>query len=484
MKKGLFAKKNIQTLLAQNAEKKDGLKRSLTAFDLVLMGIGAIIGAGLFVLTGKAAAQNAGPAVSLSFALASIICIFSAFCYAELASMIPISGSAYTYAYVALGEFSAWIIGWSLTLEYLLSCSTVAGGWAGYVVSFLQDFGVTVPANISNAPITYDPLTGWACTGAFLNVPAVVIMLLIGFLVSIGVRTAAFMNNLLVFLKMGVILLFVVCGLFYINTGNWIPFIPENTGVFGQYGLSGILRGAGVVFFAFIGFDAISTLAQEARNPQKDLPVGMIGSLTISTIVYMIVALILTGVVSYTLLGVPDPIAVAFSALGPKFTWMRPIVNLAIIAGLTSVILVMLMGQARIFYTMAKDGLLPKAFGKTHKKFQTPFFSTWVITFLAALMAGLFPVEILGQLVSMGALLGFAIVCFGVLVLRRTQPNIKRPFKTPLYPWIPILGTLVCLGQMALLPGMIWTQLILWIIVGCGIYYLYGRKHSLVRHGK
>ena len=481
MKNTIFRKKSIDSVVAEDSEEKQGLQRSLGAFNLTMIGVGAIIGAGLFVLTGKAAAFYAGPAVSLSFALAAFICIFSAFCYAELASMFPGAGSAYTYAYVALGELAAWILGWCLTVEYLLCASTVAGGWSAYLTSLLKDFGVAIPNLMTQPPLAYDTQLGWLQTGNFLNLPAMLIIGLVGILISRGIKKAAFLNNLLVFLKIGVIALFVICGLFYVNADNWRPFIPENQGTFGAFGWSGVFRAAGIVFFAFIGFDAISTLGQEARNPQKDMPRGMLGSLGISTLVYAIVALVLTGVVSYTKLGVNDPIAVAFDALGASFSWLRPIVKFAILAGLTSVILVMLMGQARIFYSMSKDGLLPKVFSRVHPRFRTPFFTTLVLTGVGMLMAGLFPVEVLGQLVSMGTLLGFAIVCFGVLVLRYKQPHLHRPFKTPLFPWIPLLGTLSCVAQMALLPFTIWMQLLLWIAIGCVVYLFYGRKHSLAQ---
>jgi len=329
--------------------------------------------------------------------------------------------------------------------------------------------------------LLYDPATGWSQSGALINLPAMLIIGLMGFLIAIGIKAAASFNNVMVVIKMGVILLFIVCGIAFIKTENWVPFVPDNTGVFGQYGFSGILRGAGVVFFAFIGFDALSTLSQEAKNPQKDLPLGMLGSLGISTVCYIIVALILTGIVSYKLLDVPDPIAVAVNALGPNFVWLRLVVKLAILAGLTSVILVMLLGQSRIFFTMSHDGLLPKPFGTIHPKFHTPAFTTGAVTVLAMLVAGVFPVGILGQIVNMGALLAFAIVCFGVLVLRFTQPLLHRPFKTPFVPWVPLLGTLICLFQMALLPGVTWIQFIIWMAIGYIIYFSYGHKHSHLR---
>jgi APA family basic amino acid/polyamine antiporter len=481
MKKGLFAKKSIGSLLKEASDNKHGLKRALGPMNLTAMGIGAIIGAGLFVITGDVAANYAGPGILISFVIAAAICCFAALCYAEFASLIPIAGSAYTYAYVAMGELFAWIMGLALTLEYLFSFSTVAVGWAGYFNSLLKNLGLYLPEIISKCPLHYTPETGWVQTGAILNLPAVVIIALIGWLVSRGVQSAAFLNNLLVVIKVGVIILFVACGVAYIKADNLTPFIPENTGVFGEYGWSGILRGAGIVFFAFLGFDAVSTLAQEAKNPQKDLPIGMIGSLGICTILYIIFGIVLTGVVSYKALGVADPIAVAVDTLGPSFVWLRLIVNIAILCALTSVILVMLMGQARIFFAMAHDGLLPKIFGSVHEKFRTPHFTTWFVTGLGILLAGFFPVAILGALTSMGALFVFGMVCFGVLLLRFTQPTLHRPFKTPFTPWVPLIGTLACFGQMVLMPGVIWLQMVIFMAIGCCIYLFYGSKHSKVR---
>jgi APA family basic amino acid/polyamine antiporter len=484
MKKGLFAKKTIKSLLDATTDTPHGLKRTLGAVNLTMMGIGAIIGAGIFVLTGQAAAEYAGPGIVISFIFAAIICVFAALCYAEFASLIPVAGSAYSYAYVTMGEFAAWIIGWGLTLEYLFSASTVAVGWSGYFVSLLNDFGLSIPSYLAGSPLTYDSQLGWQSTGALINLPAMLIVAIIGVMIAVGIKTAQRLNDILVIVKMLVILLFIVCGIAFIKTDNWVPFIPENTGIFGQYGWSGIFRGAGVVFFAYIGFDAISTLAQEARNPQKDMPTGMLGSLAISTLVYMVVALILTGIVSYKMLNVPDPIAVAVNAFGPHFTWLRFVIKIAILAGLTTVILVMLLGQARIFYSMAQDGLLPSIFGKVHSKFRTPFFTTILISIVALFITGFFPVGILGQITSMGALLAFAIVCFGVLVLRYTQPLLHRPFKTPFVPWVPLAGTLACIMQMVYLERITWIQLVFWMILGVIIYFSYGQKHSKVRAGK
>ena len=484
MTKGLFAKKSIHDMKEDVSGKKGGLERTLTGKTLTALGIGAIIGAGIFVLTGQAAAEYAGPAVVFSFILAAILCVFAAFCYAEFASLIPVAGGPYSYAYATLGEIVAWTIGWGLTLEYLFSAATVSVGWSGYFTSFLSDFGISLPTKIAQAPLSYDIANGWAQTGALINLPAVVIMGFIGGMIAIGIKAAAKFNNVMVVIKLGVIFLFLACGIAYINAENWVPFIPENTGVFGQFGYSGIFRGAGVVFFAYIGFDALSTLAQEAKNPQKDLPVGMVGSLTVSAIVYVLIALVLTGLVGYKELGGSAPFAVAANALGSKFIWLRYVVKLGILAGLTSVILVMLLGQTRIFYTMAHDGLLPKAFGKVHKKFKTPFFNTIVMTIVAMLVCGFFPVGILGQLVSMGTLMAFGIVCFGVLILRYKQPSLHRPFKVPFFPWIPLLGTLACLIQMILLPAVTWVQLVIWTFLGYGIYFSYSIRNSHIRKKK
>ena len=478
MGKGLFAKKSIGALLKDASESKHGLKRTLGPFNLTAMGIGAIIGAGLFVLTGEAAAKFAGPAVIISFIIAAIICGLSALCYAEFASLIPISGSAYTYAYVTMGEFFAWIMGLALTLEYLFSFCTVAVGWSAYFGSLMKDLGFEISSIVAKSPLVYDVDFGWTSTGSFLNLPAIIIIALIGWMVSVGVKTAAVLNNLLVFVKIGIILLFIACGVAYLKVDNWTPFIPANTGVFGEFGWSGIFRGAGIVFFAFLGFDAVSTLAQESKNPQKDMPIGMLGSLGICTVLYIVFGLVLTGVVSYTFLGVPDPIAVAVNALGPQFTWLRLIVKIAILAGLTSVILVMLMGQARVFYAMAQDGLIPKVFGTISQKFRTPLFTTVVVTLVGMGIAGFLPVDILGQLTSMGALFVFGMVCFGILILRFTQPNLHRPFRTPFTPWVPLLGTLSCFFLMVLMPGVTWLQLLAFMVIGCLFYFMYGRHHS------
>ncbi len=481
MSKGLFVKKSIDDLRDEASGKKGGLSRSLTGMNLMSMGIGAIVGAGVFVLVGQAAAEYAGPGVVFSFILAAIICAFAALCYAEFASLIPIAGGPYSYAYATLGEFAAWTIGWSLSLEYLFSSATVSVGWSGYLSSFLQDFGLYLPAKIASSPLSYSVAEGWAKTGAIINLPAALIMGFIGCMIATGIKAAAKFNNIVVVLKLTVIVLFIICGVSYITMDNWTPFIPPNTGTFGEFGVSGILRGAGVVFFAYIGFDALSTLAQEARNPQKDLPVGMIGSLGISATIYIIMALVLTGVVGYKALSGPAPFSVALEALGPKFIWLRYVSKFGILAGLSSVILVMLLGQTRIFYTMAHDGLLPRAFCKMNRKHQTPFFNTIFLTIAGMVIAGFLPVGILGLMVSIGTLMAFGIVCFGVLILRYRRPSLHRPFKVPLFPWIPLAGVFACILQMTFLPSVIWKQLLVWIFLGYIIYFGYGIRNSHIR---
>ena len=478
----MFAKKSVEALLREAALPKEGLKRSLSVWNLTALGIGAIVGAGLFVLSGEAAANYAGPAVVLSFIFAAIICFFAALCYAEFASMIPIAGSAYTYTYVTLGDFSAWIMGWVLTLEFLFSAATVAVGWSSYLGSFLKDFGITLPHVLSAAPFKYQAISGWEETGAILNLPAMAIMALMGYLIYHGVKTAARFNDIMVFLKLAVIVIFIALGVSFVQTENFTPFIPENTGVFGQFGWSGVFRGAGIVFFAFIGFDAVSTMAQEAKKPKRDMPIGMIGSLGVSTLIYIAVALVMTGIIFYKHLGVADPMAVAINAFGPKFFWLRYVLKLAILAGLTSVVLVMTMGQTRIYYAMAHDGLLPKTFGKIHKKYHTPHITTLFVTLLGTVVAGLFPVGVIGQIVSMGTLFIFGTVCLAVLSLRYTHPEVHRPFKVPLVPLIPALGILSLYGQMFFLPGVAWLQFLSWIAFGCLLYFFYGRKNSLVRN--
>ena len=501
----LFITKPLSQLLDES-QTDHGLRRSLSAFNLTTLGIGAVIGAGIFVLTGQAAAQYAGPAIVISFMISGLACLFAGLCYAEFASMIPISGSAYTYAYATMGEFVAWIIGWDLILEYLFAASTVSVGWSGYVVSFLKDFGLVIPAQFTAAlgSVLVDiPQIGWklatpeltkslADSGiainslphltGILNLPAMFVVAAITTLLLIGIRESAKFNNFMVVIKVFVILLFIGIGFMFVNKANWHPFIPKNTGEWGHYGWSGILRGAAVIFFAYIGFDAVSTAAQEAKNPKRDMPIGILGSLGISTLLYILVAIVLTGIVSYTFLNVADPIAVGVNAMGDGLFWLRPIIKIAAIAGLSSVILVMLMGQPRIFFSMSKDGLLPPVFSKIHPRFKTPYVSTLITGFVALVLAGILPINILGELVSIGTLLAFAIVCIGIIILRVKRPDIERTFKTPFVPLVPILGAGICILQMLSLPWETWARLIIWMALGFVIYFTYGIRKSRLRN--
>jgi APA family basic amino acid/polyamine antiporter len=468
----LFWRKSIDQLRADAASGQ--LRRALGPVQLTTLGIGAIIGAGIFVLTGQAAAQHAGPAIVLSFVIAGLACGFAGLCYAEFASMIPVAGSAYTYAYATMGELLAWIIGWDLILEYSLGAATVAVGWSGYVVSFLRDLGVNVPlewANPAGADILVD---GQVVGTGIFNIPAAVIALLVTALLVVGIRESASANATIVVIKVAVVLLFIAFGASFVNPDNWSPFIPEPTGQPGEFGWSGIFRGAAVVFFAYIGFDAVSVAAQEAKNPQKDMPTGILMSLFICTFLYIAVAMVLTGIVPYSTLNVPDPIAVGINATG--LNWLKPFIKLGAIAGLSSVILVMIMAQPRIFYAMSRDGLLPPVFKKIHPKFRTPHITTMVTGTAVAIVAGLFPIGTLGHMVSIGTLLAFVIVSLGVLVLRYKHPEIDRPFKTPGMPVVPALGALSCFYLMASLPWVTWQRLLIWLAIGLAIYFLYGAR--------
>jgi APA family basic amino acid/polyamine antiporter len=480
MKSVLFATKSLELLSREADSEASGLKRVLGPWHLIFLGVGAIVGAGIFVITGHAAAQYAGPAVTLSFMLAGLTCAFAGLCYAEFASLIPIAGSAYTYAYSTLGEIFAWIIGWDLILEYSLGATTVAIGWSGYVVSFLKDLGVSFPAALAAAPYSFDPKTGiWTKTGALLNLPAALIIALIAYILVRGIKESATVNSIIVFLKIGIILIFIGAGLFFIKPALWKPFIPPNQGQFGFFGLSGILRGAGVMFFAYLGFDAVSTAAQEAKNPKRDMPIGILGSLFACTAIYIVFSLVLTGVVHYTQLNVPAPVAVAIDAM--RLFWLSPLVKIAAIIGLMSVMMVQLMGQPRIFFTMAKDGLLPPVAARVHPKYMTPHVTTIATAILVATAAALLPIGIVGELVSIGTLFAFVIVCGGVLVLRYTRPDIPRPFKTPLVPFVPIMGILSCFYLMSGLPKDTWIRLLVWMGIGLVIYFTYGIRKSKLR---
>jgi len=453
------------------------LKRTLTARQLVLLGIGAVIGAGIFVLSGHAAAEHAGPAVVLSFIIAGFACALAGLCYAEFSAMLPVSGSAYSYSYATLGEFVAWFIGWNLVLEYMFAASTVAVGWSGYLNSLLTTFGIGLPASLSAAPLNVVD-GSIVYTGGLINLPAVAIIAAISGLCYVGITQSAIVNSIIVAIKVTVIVLFVAFAAKYVNPDNWVPFIPENQGP-GRFGIDGVIRGASVVFFAYIGFDAVSTAAGEAKNPQRDMPMGILGSLVICTIIYIIVASVLTGLLPYPQLSTPKPVATALEAY-PALSWLKHIVELGAIAGLSSVILVMLMGQPRIFYSMAKDGLLPKMFAKVHPKFQTPYVGTIIVGVFAALLAGFLPIGLLGELVSMGTLLAFATVCVGVIVLRRTRPDLPRPFRVPFATIICPLGAIVCLYLFWKPFSEHWPLMTGWTVLGLLIYFFYGYRNSRI----
>ncbi|MEE1883816.1 amino acid permease [Pedobacter flavus] len=474
--------KPISVLLAEASESGEGtLKRTLSSANLVALGIGAIIGAGLFSLTGIAAAENAGPAVVLSFILAAIGCAFAGLCYAEFASMIPVAGSAYTYAYATMGEFMAWIIGWDLVLEYALGAATVAVSWSRYLLELLHKHGLSIPHHLAVSPFETVKLgDGTIIDGGLINLPAIFIVCLLSFVLVRGSKESATMNNVLVVIKIVVVLVFIALGWSHINPENHIPFIPENTGKYENFGWTGIAAGAGVVFFAFIGFDAVSTAAQEAKNPQKGMPIGILGSLIVCTILYVLFAYVMTGLLKYTeFAGDAKPAATAFAVTG--YSFLQDALIVAILAGYTSVILVMLMGQSRVFYTMSKDGLLPKFFSNIHAKFSTPWKTNIFFMIFVSAFAGFVPVSDLGHMVSIGTLLAFVLVCIGILVLRKTDPDTPRPFRTPWVPFVPIMGILVCLYLMYSLPAESWGRLVIWMALGVIIYFVYGKKHSVVR---
>jgi basic amino acid/polyamine antiporter, APA family len=476
----LLATKSVDALHADDTSGPK-LRRVLSATALTALGIGGIIGTGIFVLTGVAAAENAGPALALAFIVAGIGCTLAGLCYAEFAAMIPVSGSAYSYSYATLGEGIAWFIGWNLILEYLFAVATVSVGWSGYLVSLLDQIGLHMPTAISSAPFgkgvgDLDVVS----TGALINLPAVFIVAVLTYICYVGIRQSSVFNTVIVAIKVTVVLLFIFFGIAYISPENWHPFIPPQEGP-GKYGWPGIMTASGIIFFAYIGFDAISTAAQETKNPQRDMPIGILGSLVICTILYVVTALVLTGMVKYTELDVPAPVALAIDKHAPLH-WLGIPVKLGAIAGMTSVMLVMTLAQARIFLAMARDGLLGKRFARVHPKYQTPSFSTVLTGVSAALIGGLFPVDILGKMVSIGTLAAFVTVCIGVLVLRYSRPDLHRPFRTP-WPWFTCIGgALVCGAMMVSLGWATWARLVVWTAVGAAVYVFYGYRHSRL-HG-
>jgi APA family basic amino acid/polyamine antiporter len=477
----LFATKSVDQLRA-DAEHDHGLKRSLTALDLVMLGIGAIIGTGIFVLTGRAAAANAGPAVALSFITAGVASAFAGLCYSEMASMIPIAGSAYTYAYATMGELVAWIIGWDLILEYLVAASAVSVGWSGYVVAFLHDaLGVDVPKAWAGAPVLWnEKLQHFEATGSIVNLPAVLVVLGVTAILVRGVKESARINTIIVFMKVTVVLLFIAFAAGFVRPENWHPFVPPNQGAFGRFGVSGVLQGATMVFFAYIGFDAVSTAAQESKNPQRDLPIGILASLAICTVLYIAVSLILTGVVPYTKLNVPHPIAVGVEATGQ--IWLATAVEIGAIAGLSSVMLVMLLGQPRIFFAMANDGLFPPVAAKVHPRFGTPYITTIITGVVCAVAGGVLPIDILAELTSIGTLFAFVLVSLGVMILRVRRPDLPRSFRVPGGPYVvPILGALTSGLLMYTATTATIIRLFAWMAVGLAVYFAYGRKHSRLR---
>lgn len=482
----LFVRKPMAALLHEAQESgSHTLKRTLGAAGLVALGIGAIIGAGLFSITGMAAANHAGPAITISFIVAALGCLFAGLCYAEFASMIPVAGSAYTYSYATMGEFIAWIIGWDLVLEYAVGAATVGISWSRYFVKFFEGFDIHLPHELVLGP--------W--DGGIINLPAVFIIVLMSSLLIKGTKESAFVNSLIVAVKVAVVLVFIFLGWKYINNDNYSPYIPDNTGTFGEFGFSGIIRAAAIVFFAYIGFDAVSTAAQEAKNPKKDMPWGILGSLVICTILYILFAHVMTGVTSYKTFAGKDgiaPVAVAIEHMGkpdaagvihPDYPWLNRAIVVAILGGYASVILVMLMGQSRVFFSMSKDGLIPKIFSSVNPKTQTPAKNNLLFMLFVSLFAAFVPARVVGEMTSIGTLFAFILVCIGIWVMRKKMPELPRAFKTPLVPLVPLLGIVTCLFMMVFLPMDTWIRLLVWMLIGLDIYLVYGAKHSKLGNG-
>ena len=480
-KRGIFATIPIAEL--SKDRESAGLIRTLGPGALIAIGIGGIIGTGIFVLTGLAAAQHAGPAIPLSFIVAALGCVFAGLCYAEFASMVPVSGSAYAYSYATLGEFVAWFVGWNLVLEYMLAAATVAVGWARYFTKLLDEFHIQAPAALISAPFTGEVGHAFASSGALVNVPAIFIAALATTICYIGIRQSATFNGFVVAIKVSIVVLVIAFGAFFVSTSNWHPYIPPNTGTFGEFGVSGILRASGIIFFAYIGFDAVSTAAQEAKNPQRDMPIGILGSLIICTILYILMSAVLTGLVPYPKLNDAAPVVVALQA-HPQLTWLKIWVIIGALAGLTSVILVMILAQARIFLTMAQHGLLPPSFAKVHPKYRTPHVATVVTGVFAMVAAGLLPINILSEMVSIGTLIAFIVVCVGVLVLRYTRPDLPRPFRVKAIWFVSIMGVLFCGVMAATLDKLTWVRLIAWTIIGVIVYFGYGYRRSHLQKGE
>ena len=477
----IFQKKSIESLISESKEEGERtLKKTLGPYQLIALGLGAIIGAGLFSITGLAAGSHAGPAITLSFLIAAAGCGFAALCYAEFASMIPVAGSAYTYSYATLGEFIAWVIGWDLVLEFAVSSATVSISWSRYFVKLLEGFNVHLPIELTACP--------W--DGGWVNLPAAFIIILMSLLLIRGTESSSIINSFIVVLKVAVVIIFIVLGWKYIRSENYVPYIPENTGKWGEFGFSGVLRAAAIVFFAFLGFDAVSTAAQETKNPKKNMPIGIIGSLIICTVLYILFAYVLTGVANYSVFQGRDgiaPVALAVDHMGevlldgsiqPAFPWLNKAIILAILAGYSSVILVMLLGQSRIFYSMSRDGLLPKVFSEIHSKYRSTYKSNLLFLLLVSAFAMLAPAHVAGELTSIGTLLAFIIVSIGIMVMRKKQPDAPRAFKTPGVPVIPILGIAFCLFMMVSLPFDTWIRLVLWMLFGHNIYVFYGSRKS------